>query len=212
MSRKMSQPGLFITLEGPDGSGKSTQALLLIRFLKKAGFKVLLTREPGGDRVAESIRRLLLSPHNQIVPEAELFLYWASRAQHVQQIIKPALAQGQLVVGERFSDATVAYQGYGRGVDLGLIKKMNRLAAGGLTPDLTFLLDIPPARGLKKVLEAKGVKDRFELEKLSFHKRVRQGYLALAEQEPRRIIKISVNHTIDHIHQQILLIIKKKIG
>lgn len=208
----MSQPGLFITLEGPDGSGKSTQALLLIRFLKKAGFKVLLTREPGGDRVAESIRRLLLSPHNQIVPEAELFLYWASRAQHVQQIIKPALAQGQLVVGERFSDATVAYQGYGRGVDLGLIKKMNRLAAGGLTPDLTFLLDIPPARGLKKVLEAKGVKDRFELEKLSFHKRVRQGYLALAEQEPRRIIKISVNHTIDHIHQQILLIIKKKIG
>lgn len=208
----MKHPGIFITLEGPDGSGKSTQALLLIRFLKKAGFKVLHTREPGGDRVAESIRLLLLSPHNQIVPEAELFLYWASRSQHVQQVIKPALAQGWIVVCERFSDATVAYQGYGRGVDLILIKKINRLAAGGLTPDLTFLLDIPPARGLKKVMEAKGVKDRFELEKLSFHKRVRQGYLDLAAQEPRRIKKILVNGTIDHIHQQIIFYIKKKIS
>lgn len=208
----MKHPGIFITLEGPDGSGKSTQALLLIRFLKKAGFKVLHTREPGGDRVAESIRLLLLSPKNQIVPEAELFLYWASRAQHVQQVIKPALSQGWIVVCERFNDATVAYQGYGRGVDLILIKKMNRLAAGGLTPDLTFLLDIPPAKGLKKVMEAKGVKDRFELEKLSFHRRVRQGYLALAEQEPRRIKKIKVNGTIDHIHQQIIFYIKKKLN
>lgn len=208
----MSQPGIFITLEGPDGSGKSTQALLLIRFLKKAGFKVLHTREPGGDRIAESIRRLLLSPGNQIVPEAELFLYWASRAQHVRQVIKPVLAQGRIVVCERFSDATVAYQGYGRGVDLGLIKKMNRLAAGGLTPDLTFLLDIPPAKGLKKVLEAKGARDRFELENLSFHKRVRQGYLDLAAQEPRRIKKILVNDTIDHIHQQIIFFIKKKLS
>lgn len=208
----MKYPGMFITLEGPDGSGKSTQALLLIRFLKKTGYKVLHTREPGGDRVAESIRRLLLSPHNQIVPEAELFLYWASRAQHVQQIIQPALAQGRIVVCERFSDATVAYQGYGRGVDLVLIKKMNRLAAGGLAPDLTFLLDIPPARGLKKVMEAKGVKDRFELEKISFHRRVRQGYLALAAQEPRRIKKIAVNGTIDHIHQQLIYFVKKKLS
>lgn len=208
----MSQPGIFITLEGPDGSGKSTQALLLIRFLKKAGFKVLHTREPGGDRVAESIRRLLLSPNNQIVPEAELFLYWASRAQHVQKVIDPALAKGWIVICERFSDATVAYQGYGRGVDLALIRKMNRLAAGGLTPDLTFLLDIPPAKGLKKVIEAKGRKDRFELEKLSFHKRVRQGYLVLAAREPRRIKKILVNDTIDHIHQQMIIFIKKKLS
>ncbi len=208
----MKYPGMFITLEGPDGSGKSTQALLLIRFLKKTGFKVLHTREPGGDRIAESIRRLLLSPLNRIVPEAELFLYWASRAQHVQLIIKPALAKGRVVVCERFGDATLAYQGYGRGVDLGLIRRMNRLSAGGLTPDLTFLLDIPPAKGLKKVIEAKGSKDRFELEKLSFHKRVRQGYLALAAREPRRIIKILVNDTIDHIHQQIIFFVKKKLS
>jgi dTMP kinase len=203
---------MFITLEGPDGSGKSTQALLLIRFLKKAGYQVLHTREPGGDRVAESIRRLLLSPRNKIVPETELFLYWASRAQHVQQIINPALARGVIVVCERFSDATVAYQGYGRGIDLKLIKSMNKLAADGLTPDLTFLLDIQPAKGLKKVLEAKGVKDRFELEKLSFHQRVRRGYLAIAAQEPRRVIKISGSGTIDQIHRHMVLAVKKKLG
>ena len=208
----MKQPGMFITLEGPDGSGKSTQALLLIKFLKKAGHEVLHTREPGGDRVAESIRRLLLSPRNKIVPETELFLYWASRAQHVRQVIDPALARGVIVVCERFNDATIAYQGYGRGVDLKLIRKMNRIASGGLTPDLTFLLDIEPEKGLKKVLEAKGVKDRFELEKISFHKRVRQGYLKLASQEPRRIKKISGTGTIDHIHQQIMLSINKKLG
>jgi dTMP kinase len=208
----MKHPGMFITLEGPDGSGKSTQALLLIRFLKKAGYKVLHTREPGGDRVAESIRRLLLSPHNKIVPETELFLYWASRAQHVRQVINPALARGVVVVCERFNDATIAYQGYGRGIDLKLIKKMNQLAAGGLKPDLTFLLDIPPARGLIKVLEAKGVKDRFELEKISFHKQVRRGYLDLAAQEPQRIKKISGSGPIEHIHRQMILIIKKKIG
>lgn len=203
---------MFITLEGPDGSGKSTQALLLIRFLKKAGYQVLHTREPGGDRVAESIRRLLLSPHNKIVPETELFLYWACRAQHVQQIINPALARGVIVVCERFSDATVAYQGYGRGIDLKLIKSMNQLASGGLIPDLTFLLDIQPEKGLQKVLEAKGVKDRFELEKLSFHKRVRRGYLAIAAQEPGRVVKISGSGTIDRIHRRILLVVKKKLG
>jgi dTMP kinase len=203
---------MFITLEGPDGSGKSTQALLLIKFLKKAGYRVLHTREPGGDRIAECIRRILLSPRNKIVPVAELFLYWASRAQHVQQVINPALAKGVIVICERFSDATMAYQGYGRGVDRRLIKKMNLLAAGGLMPDVTFLLDISPAKGLKKVLEAKGRKDRFELEKLSFHKRVRQGYLELAAREPRRIIKISGSGTIEHIHQYMLKTIKKKLG
>jgi dTMP kinase len=203
---------MFITLEGPDGSGKSTQALLLIKFLKKAGYKVLHTREPGGDRVAESIRRLLLSPRNQIVPETELFLYWASRSQHVQQVINPALAKGVVVVCERFNDATIAYQGYGRNVNLELIKKMNEIAAGGLTPDLTFLLDISPVRGLKKVLEAKGVKDRFEREKISFHNRVRQGYLTLAAQEPQRVKKISGTGSIEHIHQQIIKIIKKKLS
>ncbi|MDD5260105.1 MAG: dTMP kinase [bacterium] len=208
----MKYPGIFITLEGPDGSGKSTQALLLIKFLKKSGYQVLHTREPGGDRVAESIRRLLLSPYNKITPETELFLYWASRSQHVQQVINPALARGVIVICERFNDATLAYQGYGRGVDLKLIKKMNQLASGGLIPDLTFLLDIAPERGLKKVLEAKGVKDRFELEKLSFHKRVRKGYLELANQEPQRIKKISGSGTIEHIQQQIRCIINKKLG
>lgn len=208
----MKYPGIFITLEGPDGSGKSTQALLLIKFLKKSGYKVLHTREPGGDRIAESIRRLLLSPHNKITPETELFLYWASRSQHVQKIINPALARGVVVVCERFNDATLAYQGYGRGVDLKLIKKMNQLAACGLIPDLTFLLDVPPERGLKKVLEAKGSKDRFELEKLSFHRRVRRGYLELAAQEPQRIKKISGSGTIEYIQQQIRCIIDKKLG
>ncbi|MDD5491209.1 MAG: dTMP kinase [bacterium] len=208
----MKSPGIFITLEGPDGSGKSTQALLLINFLKKSGYKVLHTREPGGDRVAENIRRLLLSPRNKIAPETELFLYWASRSQHVRQVIIPALARGVVVVCERFNDATIAYQGYGRGVDLKLISKMNQLASSGLRPDLTVLLDIAPEKGLKKALEAKGVKDRFEQEKISFHKRVRRGYLDLAAREPQRIKKISSSGTIEHIQQQIQILVNKKLS
>jgi len=208
----MTKKGLFITFEGPDGSGKTTQALLLISSLKKAGYPVLHTREPGGEPVAEKIRALLLAPHNRITPVAELLLYWAARSQHVQGVIGPALDRGAVVVCERFGDATMAYQGYGRGLDLSWIKKMNTLAAAGLVPDITILLDIAPRRGLKKVMEAKGCKDRFEQEHLAFHQKVRRGYLAIGRQEPRRIKIISGNKSIKTIQQKIEKLVRLKLA
>lgn len=202
---------LFITFEGPDGSGKSTQALLLKNYLLGLGYKVLHTREPGGDKIAEEIRMILLAPDNTIAPVAELFLYWASRAQHVSTLILPALQKGKIVLCERFNDATLAYQGYGRGFDHRLIKKMNTLAAYKLVPDLTFLLDLPPAEGLRRVREAKGLKDRLEKEDIRFHARVRKGYLALARKEPRRIKKISSRSAAAEVHQRIIKIIEQEL-
>ncbi len=207
----MKKSGLFITLEGPDGSGKTTQALLLVDYLKKNGWQAVHTREPGGDSVAEKLRGILLAPANKITPAGELFLYWACRSQHVGHLIKPAIAAGSVVVCERFNDATLAYQGYGRGLDRKMISQMNNLAAQGLAPDLTFLLDIDPARGLRKVLQAKGTKDRFEREKLAFHRRVRNGYLALARREPGRIKIITAKQSIEKTHQLIIKLLEKKI-
>lgn len=202
--------GMFITFEGPDGSGKSTQALLLRNYLREQGYDVFHTREPGGDKIAEEIRSLLLSPGNAISPVAELFLYWASRAQHVSTLILPALQEGKIVLCERFNDATFAYQGYGRGLDYRLIKKMNALAAYKLVPDLTFLLDIPPAEGLRRARKAKGLRDRLEKESLCFHERVRKGYLALAGEEPWRIRKISVRSSVSVVQQQIVEIVEQE--
>lgn len=208
----MVKKGLFITFEGPDGSGKTTQALLLISRLKKAGYAVLHTREPGGEPVAEKIRALLLAPQNRITPVAELLMYWAARSQHVHWVIKPALKQGMVVVCERFSDATMAYQGFGRGLDRTWISKMNKIAAAGLEPGITFLLDVAPRRGLRQVMKAKGRKDRFERENLGFHNKVRKGYLCIARQYPRRIKIISGNNTISNIQGKIaeLVLLKLK--
>lgn len=203
--------GLFITFEGPDGSGKTTQALLLKEYLELKGYEVIHTREPGGETVAEEIRKLLLSPEFTIAPLAELFLYSASRAQHIAMVIAPALAAGKIVVCERFMDATVAYQGYGRGLDKKLIKKLNTLSGQGIVPDITFLLDIPSPLGLKRAEEAKGKKDRFEKENIAFHKRVRKGYLSLAKTEPRRIKKIIVGSSIEDVHSQIVELLEQRL-
>lgn len=203
--------GLFITFEGPDGSGKTTQALLLKKYLQLKGFEVVHTREPGGDTVAEEIRRLLLSPELKVAPVAELLLYCASRAQHVAMLIAPALRRGKIVLCERFMDATVAYQGYGRGLDKTLIQEMNAVSSQGVVPDLTFLLDISSSLGLERVEEAKGKKDRFEKESIKFHQRVRKGYLALAKAEPRRIKKILVSSSIEDIHSRIVEIIEREL-
>lgn len=191
--------GFFITIEGVEGSGKSTQADLLCRFLKRRGHRVLHTREPGGTRFTDDIRRILLNPenHGRIAPMTELFLYEADRAQHVAEILLPALAKGFVVVCDRYTDATEAYQGYGRKISLEAIRTLNKIAAQDLRPDLTILLDVPVekglarAKGLKKKISAKdrGRKggDRLERESLDFHRRVRQGYLAAARREPRRV-------------------------
>lgn len=188
--------GLFITFEGGEGSGKSTQARLLAARLQGLGIPVVHTREPGGTSIAESVRRVLLHPKSRIAPMTELLLYEAARAQHLAEVVVPALLAGRVVICERYTDATEAYQGYGRGLPLGEIASLNKIATQGLTPSLTFLLDVPvgrglsAARGLSKRLSRRTAKtsggDRMEREPALFHQRVRRGYLALARREPRR--------------------------
>ena len=180
--------GRFITLEGTDGCGKSTQAGILAKRLKAAGHHVRLTREPGGTPMAEGFRRLILDPRNRVHPLTELFLYEASRAQHTEEVILPALRRGETVVCDRYSDATVAYQGYGRKLPLATVAALNRVAAGGLKPDITLFLDISEKSA--KARTRGRTKDRMESEKNSFQSRVRAGYRAIARKEPSRIKKI----------------------
>ncbi len=184
--------GPFITFEGIEGSGKSTQIALLANYLSTLGKSVTLTREPGGTSIGDQIRKILLDPANtSLDPKAELLLYAAGRAQHLAAVIVPGRSAGWIVLCDRFSDATLAYQGYGRGLDFGLIKSLDRIVTDDIRPDLTILLDIDAATGLARArgrnsrggLEAEA---RFENEHLSFHERVRQGYLVLASQEPDR--------------------------
>jgi dTMP kinase len=182
---------LFITLEGIEGSGKSTQLRHLSRLLEQRGFETTVTREPGGCSISDSIRAILLDPANQsMVTRTELLLYAAARAQHVEEVIRPALADDRVVICDRFYDATTAYQGAGRGLDPALIDALNQLATDGLTPDLTLLFDFPAEQGLTRArqrnseasLEAEG---RFEMLDIEFHQRVRMGYLSLARQNDR---------------------------
>lgn len=198
----------FITFEGCEGSGKSTQSGLLCELLRQKGYKISYTREPGGTKISEAVRRILLDPKNEIAPLAELFLYETARTQHMTEIVRPALASGKIVICDRFTDATLAYQGYGRGLDISVIKELNKIASLGIKPDLTIYLDIEAEKGLKK---ARSIKkdfskacDRLEAEALAFHKRVRKGYLALAKQEPRRIKIIRTRNTIARTHKEVV--------
>jgi len=180
----------LITCEGIEGSGKSTQILHLAAHLRSQGREVIVTREPGGCPIADAIRRILLDPSNQqLCATAELLLYAAARAQHVAEIIRPALAKDAIVLCDRYIDATIAYQGFGRGLDLTLIKQLNQVASAGLLPDLTLLFDLPVAAGLSRALARNAValenEGRFEAESLAFHQRVRDGYLQGASQEER---------------------------
>jgi len=204
----------FITFEGCDGTGKSTQIKLLERHLSALGRSCVVTREPGGTELGRHIRRVLLAVGNQpIASPTELFLYLADRAQHVQEIIMPALAQGKVVLCDRHTDSTMAYQGYGRGIDLELLRRLNTMASYNLTPDLTFLLDCPVGVGLTRTTErdshATGfnAENRFEKEKLQFHEYVRQGFLALALAEPERISIVDASKTIEEVSDAIWTII-----
>ena len=192
---------MFITFEGPEGSGKSTHSRLLCDFLKRKGFKVLYTREPGGTLVSEKIRKILLDPENKDMDVVcEMFLYMAARSQIVKQVISPAIKKGIIVICDRFLDATVVYQGYAGGIDIRLIKDIGRLATGGVLPDLTFLLDIESKKGLAR---AGRVKDRIEKKSLTYHKKVRKGYLAIARKEPGRVKIMSAIGDIDETQDEI---------
>lgn len=201
--RRKAKRGLFLTFEGGEGVGKTTQIALLARAFEANGRRVVVTREPGGSRVANRIRSLLLDSRMEgLVPLAELFLYEASRAQHVQDVVGPALAAGQVVICDRFADSSVVYQGVGRRLKAELVASLNRVATGGLSPDLTFLLDLDPRIGLARV-GARGILDRMEKEKLAFHLAVRKGFLALAKKE-KRFHVIDASRSRDDIHAAIL--------
>lgn len=181
--------GLFITFEGPEGSGKSTQARMLAQWLADRGLDVLFTREPGGTPIGDRIREILLSPNSVgLVAEAEVLLFSASRAQLVQEVIRPHLERGGIVICDRYADSTYAYQGYGRGLDMDMLRRITHFATRGLVPDITFLLDIPVREGLHRKQQGDGEDDwnRMEAEHIAYHERVRQGYLELARRDPKR--------------------------
>ena len=200
----MSRQGIFITLEGPDGCGKSTQAKMLAQKLVSLGYRALHTREPGGTYFAEGVRRILLDTKHQITALAELFLYEASRAQHVAEAVEPALKLKKIVICERYIDATLAYQGYGRKLDKKMIQSLNQIATGGLKPQLTIVLDIDPKAGLTRALKnsSRGG-DRLERAGVAFHQRVRAGYKAIAKLEPKRIRLISALGEQQQVHDRV---------
>jgi dTMP kinase len=213
----------FITFEGIEGCGKTTQIRLLAEALQQSGKEVLLTREPGGCPIADKIRAILLDADNsEMTPKAELLLYAAARAQHIDQVIRPALARGSVVLCDRFTDATVAYQGSGRGLDQELIATLNETATDGCRPDLTVLIDCPVETGLERALariEAGSAADsthlreeRFERESREFHQRVRSGYLSLAAASPERFIVIHGIKNIELIAADIFSAVRPRVG
>jgi dTMP kinase len=196
---------LFITFEGIEGSGKSTHLRHLATHLRSVGRPVLETREPGGTPAGATIRRLLLGEDAvPLTAMAELFLYCADRTQHVTELIRPALAAGRVVLCDRFSDSTIAYQGFGRGLDLSAIRALDERARAGLAPALTFLFDCPVAEGLRRVRERRGRGDRFERESEEFHERIRAGFQALAAAEPARFCVLDATQSIEHVRQRVI--------
>ncbi len=197
--------GFFVTFEGIEGSGKTTQIELLRRALVKQGKEVLVTREPGGTPMGEKIRGLLLGP-SPLTLMAELFLCLADRAQHIEEVLAPALASKAVVLCDRFADSTLAYQGYGRGGDLLLIARLNQIVCGSFLPHLTVLLDCPVEVGLSRATNRKGrTPDRFEAEGVGFHERVRQGYLEIARGAPERVVVVESTGSLEEAHARICL-------
>lgn len=196
-------PGLFITLEGPEGAGKTTNREVLAEGLRAAGLEVVLSREPGGTPLAEEIRQLLLAPREEpMAVDAELLLVFAGRAQHIAQVIKPALARGAVVLCDRFTDATYAYQGAGRGLPEARIAALEQFVQGDLRPDMTLLFDLPIEVGMQRAA-ARGRLDRFEQEAQAFFQRVRQGYLAQAKASPERYRLLDASQTLEQVQQAV---------
>jgi len=204
----VSARSLFVTFEGPEGSGKSTQQQRLAAHLRERGCTVVITKEPGGTPLADRIRAIVLDSANVIDPIAEVFLFAASRRQHTKEVIEPALARGEVVLCDRYADSTLAYQGFGRLIDLDRLRALNDWATDSLKPHLTLLFDLPEELGLRRANSrnagAPQDEGRFELEDLRFHRRVREGYLALAAAEPKRFAIIDANGTIDEVFARTL--------
>jgi len=203
---------LFVTFEGIEGSGKSTHLRHLATHLPTLGQVVVATREPGGTPAGTAIRRLLLDAEAvPLTALAELLLYCADRAQHVEEVIRPALAAGRVVLCDRFSESTLAYQGYGRGIDLQTVRSLDARARNGLTPTLTFLLDCPVAEGLARVRKRSGTQDRFEREVVAFHERVRDGFCTLAAAEPARFCVIDATEPADRVRERIIAEVERRL-
>jgi len=204
---------VFITLEGPEGSGKTTQIQLLAGWLREQGYEVVLTREPGGTDIGDQIRAVLHDPRNTAMgATAEILLYSADRAQHVAECIRPALADGKVVVSDRYYDSTLAYQGYGRGLDLEMLRTITAFATGGLKPDLTLYLDIAPEEGLQRRQAGGEEWNRLDAETLEFHQRVRAGYMELIEQEPERWVVIDAVRALEEVQEKIRAKVQARLG
>ena len=200
------EKGLFITFEGGDGCGKTTQIELLDKYLRERGYKTLITREPGAKGLGTKLRDILLNYDGEVSSVCESFLFLADRAQHVDCIIKPAVKNGVIVLCDRHADSTVAYQGYGRGIDLEKVHYLNNIATGGLKPDLTVVLDVDVETSMQRVGKEK---DRMESAGIEFFERVRRGFLEIAKNEPERVKVISSSDTIENIHKKIKALVDK---
>ena len=196
--------GLFITFEGPDGCGKTTQMKLLAEYFEKKGKEVVLTREPGGKGLGEKVREILLNYDGEVSDRCESFLFLADRAQNIDIIVNPAVKEGKIVLCDRHIDSTVAYQGYGRGLNIDRINMLNNLATNVKKPDLTLVFDVDVETSMKRVGKEK---DRMESAGIDFHNRVRKGYLELAKQEPKRIKVLDATKSIEEIHKDVINIL-----
>jgi dTMP kinase len=201
----MHNKGLFITFEGPEGAGKTTQIKFLAALLKKYRIPFIVTREPGGSRLSTHLRRWILNKLTyKLTNETELFLFLADRSQHVTEVVKPALHKGLVVLCDRYTDSTLAYQGGGRGFDMDFLETVNRLASGGLKPDITLLFDLPVEVGLKRVFGRGKGKDRMERESLSFHRKVREVFLNIAGKDKKRVLVLDASQSAELVYQQML--------
>lgn len=205
--------GLFIVLEGPEGAGKSTQARLLAERLRQDGYSVRLTREPGGTAIGEQIRRILLDQANYaMLAETEALLYAAARAQHVGEVLRPALDAGSVVVCDRFVDSSLAYQGGGRGLPLAILRSVQQLATAGLSPDLRLLLDVPVALGLGRRFAAADGVNRLDAADIAFHQRVRAAYLEFAAADPVGWAVIDASGPVESVAEQVLGAVRERLG
>jgi dTMP kinase len=195
---------LFITFEGPEGSGKSTQIKLLCEYLESLGLPAVRTREPGGTPIGDQIRQILLSPaHAEMMDVTEFLLFSASRAQLVRQVIQPHLVAGRIVLCDRYADSSLAYQGYAHGLDLDNLRQITHFATGGLTPDRTFYLDMDVEAGLQRKRKGEAPLDRLDAKALEFHQRVRDGYLTMARAEPQRWIVIQAQQGVEEVQERV---------